>query len=758
MAITTPRFRPGYHVQTIDGAGTFLLTERAPTVLNGQLYELVCPLIDGTRSADDIVAALDGRTTAAEVYYALDVLERRRFVEDADDAIPRAERAFWHTIDLDPSLARANLAANAVRVVALGDIDGGIVADALGGAGMRVDDSAPFTVVVTDDYRRPEIDAIDEVSVDHHRPWALVKPVGAYPWIGPFFHPRRPGCWQCLVARIRMNYATDTLVEATSGVLPVTAVAATPASVTAVANMAAIELARWIAAGGESRLVNALMCVDLATLDHDRHVLTPRPQCPRCGDELYRSGRAWARDPEPLPLERQAHLQGDHGGHRTATAQQTLERYADLVSPITGVVSRLDRVSPPDHPLVHAYSASHNWATHPDSLAFLKQTLRSQSGGKGTTDEQARVGALAEAIERYSGVFRGDEVRRRATRDQLGADAIEPNAVMCFSDAQRDRRTQINAEGNSFQMVPEPFASEQPADWSPLWAPTSGRHRWVPTSLLYYSYSRLAPHDTPNRMAAFADSNGCAAGNTREEAALQAMLELVERDAIATWWYNEVRRPRLDLGQLSSPYLDALLEWLDDEGRELWVVDVTNDIGIPVFAAVSRVREPREGESENLVVGFGAHLDPAVAAMRAITEVNQFFASLFALGDDGLHKAFDPGAVDWWASATTENKHYLMPRDGEVRQLSSYEDLTSPDLLDEVQTTIDMIEARHLEVLLLDQTRPDVGLPVIKAVVPGMRHFWARLGPGRLYDVPVELGWLPAPRAEADLNRTPVFF
>ena len=71
---------------------------------------------------------------------------------------------------------------------------------------------------------------------------------------------------------------------------------------------------------------------------------------------------------------------------------------------------------------------------------------------------------------------------------------------------------------------------------------------------------------------------------------------------------------------------------------------------------------------------------------------------------------------------------------------------------------IGKIEARGLRVLLLDQTRSDLNFPVVKAVVPGMRHFWARLAPGRLYDVPVTLGWLKQPLPESALNPVPVFF
>jgi ribosomal protein S12 methylthiotransferase accessory factor len=63
-----------------------------------------------------------------------------------------------------------------------------------------------------------------------------------------------------------------------------------------------------------------------------------------------------------------------------------------------------------------------------------------------------------------------------------------------------------------------------------------------------------------------------------------------------------------------------------------------------------------------------------------------------------------------------------------------------------------------MEMLVLDQSRPDVGLPVVKVIVPGLRHFWKRFAPGRLYDVPVKLGWLAEPLDEAQLNPIPIFF
>ncbi|MFM2026063.1 MAG: hypothetical protein RLZZ339_778 [Cyanobacteriota bacterium] len=67
------------------------------------------------------------------------------------------------------------------------------------------------------------------------------------------------------------------------------------------------------------------------------------------------------------------------------------------------------------------------------------------------------------------------------------------------------------------------------------------------------------------------------------------------------------------------------------------------------------------------------------------------------------------------------------------------------------------IESKGMEMLVLDQTRPDIGLRVAKVIIPGMRHMWKRLGAGRLYDVPVSMGWLKEALTEDELNPFPMW-
>jgi oxazoline/thiazoline synthase len=61
-----------------------------------------------------------------------------------------------------------------------------------------------------------------------------------------------------------------------------------------------------------------------------------------------------------------------------------------------------------------------------------------------------------------------------------------------------------------------------------------------------------------------------------------------------------------------------------------------------------------------------------------------------------------------------------------------------------------------LETFVVDKSRPDLGLNVAQTIIPGLRHPWPRFAPGRLYTVPVTMGWAPRPLGEDELNPNPL--
>src|SRR5262249_49122356 len=284
---------------------------------------------------------------------------------------------------------------------------------------------------------------------------------------------------------------------------------------------------------------------------------------------------------------------------------------------------------------------------------------------------------------------------------------------------------------------------------------TQNETAYLPTAFCYYRY----PLPQEQRFCN-GDSNGNAAGNTLEEAILQGFLELVERDSVALWWYNRVARPGVDLESFGDPYLLALRQHYRERGREFWALDLTSDLGIPAFAALSR---RTNALPEGILMGFGAHLDPGVALLRAVTEMNQMLVRVdhaaFSNGAGEEGSEYEQDVLRWLREATLESEPYLAPDPRAApRTRADFPRRESDDLRDDVLTCVEIARQHGMETFVLDQTRPDIELCVVKVIVPGMRHFWRRLAPGRLYDAPVALGWLPAPLAEEQLNPISMFF
>jgi ribosomal protein S12 methylthiotransferase accessory factor len=510
-------------------------------------------------------------------------------------------------------------------------------------------------------------------------------------------------------------------------------------------NLAATEIVRWAARGAAPDLEGSILTLDVLAWKTQRHTVTRRPQCPACGNLEQR------RDPAIVLHSRKKMFTHD-GGHRAISAEETLRRYEHHVSRVTGAVTILERFPWSGDGVVNVYGAGHNFARRQGSVADIRRGLRSQSSGKGSSDLQARASGLCEALERYSGVFRGDEPRIGpcCLRD-LGEAAIHPNACMQYSDRQYHERDAWNARGSQWNSIPEPFDEERPVEWTPVWSLTRQEVRYLPTAYCYYDYPQ-EPY------SCFACSNGNAAGNTLEEAILQGFFELVERDSVALWWYNRLRRPAVDLDSFDEPYLRRLAAWLhDQQHRDLWALDLTSDLHIPVFVALSR-RTDRQ--PEEILTGFGAHFDARIALLRAVTELNQMLCWVITdhegkpLAQESLD---DPETLHWLKTATLANQPYLVPAAGPPRVFSDFPACRTDDLRDDVLACQALVERQGLEMLVLDQTRLDIGLPVVKVIVPGLRHFWARYAPGRLYDVPVKLGWLAQPLREDQLNPIPLF-
>ncbi|MEU0566199.1 TOMM precursor leader peptide-binding protein [Nonomuraea sp. NPDC005983] len=742
VAIGFTRFAAAH---VVPDHGVFLMSEHRQLLLRGALIERMAPLLDGSRTRAEVIGELAGAYEADAVERALGLLAEAGHVVEMDPGTDRRAAGYWERTGLNGDMACDAVRTGSVRLLALGGTRREWFTGAADEVGLRLGGAeADITVVLTDHYLHSELASINRTCLREGRPWLLAKPTGTTIWVGPLFQPGRSACWTCLEHRLRGHHPVASFVRQVGG-LPELPLAATdvPATVAIAVRLAALEAQKWLA--GARAEEGAVITLDTLTLTPERHAVQPRPQCPECGTADTRPERI----PDAVRFTDRVKTATSDGGHRARDPERFLADYQHLVSPVTGLVPRLVKQEV-DTDLLHTYTAGHNFAARARDLDGLRTGLRMSSGGKGRSDLQAKAGALAEAIERYSGVFQGDEPRVTGSLRSLGDRAIHPNAVYRYSDRQISERDSWNSGDCHFHWVVEAFDENARMEWSPVWSLTEQRHKYLPTGSLYYQY----PDDGG---VVKADSNGAAAGSSLEDAALQGFLELVERDSVAIWWYNRISRPGVDLAGFGDDYFTRWQHEYRRMNRETWVIDLTSDLGIPVAAAVSRRYDK---PAEDILIAFGAHFDMRIAISRAMTEMNQFLPAVLPMRADGTgsYAYDDPYQVRWWRTATTVNQPYLLPHASlPARTAADYSYAFRPNLRDDLLEAQRIVESKGMEMLVLDQTRPDTGLPVVKVIVPGMRHFWPRYAPGRLYDVPVELGWLPEPLAEDQLNPIGVF-
>ena len=488
------------------------------------------------------------------------------------------------------------------------------------------------------------------------------------------------------------------------------------------------------------RLLNCLAEFQASEFTLEKHFVKKRPQCPACGNP-----EAFRQHPPKINLSHDPSPTFDPENFRTIPPEATFGRISEHVDALTGIIPYLKEFHGQEGDPFKTYSSGLVLGIQPTTEAGLKHFTRTLNGGKGKNELVSKVGAICEGIERYSSFYRKPLYTEKGSLSSLKG-AIHPNDCLLYSDWQYEHRDELNRQSNSlYELIPYRFDPECMTDWTPVYNLSRDHFNYLPTGLCYGNY----PFED-KRAFAFSDSNGTAAGNTLEEAIFQGILELVERDAVAIWWYNRLSRPGVDLRDLNSDFLEQNNTYYQSQGRDFHLLDLTTDLGIPVYAAVSY--DLKDTSTDRILFGFGSHLVPEIAVERATLEMNQLMPN--------LRKELTPNnsylpLMNWLTTAKMSDHPYLRPSEAAPTQIGDHPGYSS--LHPALSEAIQRIEKNGLEVLALDLTQPDINLPVAKVFIPGLRHWWKRTAPGRIYEVPVKMGWLKQTFAESALNPIGIF-
>ena len=361
---------------------------------------------------------------------------------------------------------------------------------------------------------------------------------------------------------------------------------------------------------------------------------------------------------------------------RTVTPEETLARVERLL-PAAGItrvadITSLDRIGIPVFSSIRPTAG---------------QGAVSVYNGKGATPAEAKVSAMMEGIERFSAEVHGQElVVARYSRIAQDLPALDPALLV----------------------LPRGADPDMPIPWVSGYDLIANEEILVPASAVFHP---LPPH-YPQLFRT--STNGLASGNTPEEAVFHALMELIERDA---WSLVEASRdtgPAVE--DIDDPLAGSLLGKFQAADVAVTVRDITSDIGIPTIAAVSddtRLRDPTL-----LTIGMGSHTSARIAVLRALTEVAQSrLTQIHGAREDTT--VADIRKKMGYERAKRMNRYWFeAPIQEKFSKIPSFD---SPDFLDDIMLTIRRLKAAGLSrVIATDLTRAEIGVPVVRVVVPGL--------------------------------------
>jgi len=361
------------------------------------------------------------------------------------------------------------------------------------------------------------------------------------------------------------------------------------------------------------------------------------------------------------------------------TVRKTPEETLRDVKPLLDEagVTRIANITGMDRIGIPVYAA-----IRPDSKCLAVDS------GKGVTKIQAKCSAAMEAIERW---------------------AHDEYLIEC-----------IQSEGASVHKFPLISGAVFNSSYKHKWCEARYWNNEARTLVPYYhvmNYEKRLPlYETCWQSG----TNGLAIHNTRDEAILHGLYEIIERDAITIWMARGCKyAKRIENSNIIDSTSRDLVAMCEGVGVEPYIYNATSDIGIPVYICIMVDRKADIG----MYKGYGCNLDCDIALQRSICEAAQGRAVFLSGGRDDMRWSTYMNEIN-----NNDNQKKIAELDSESRTNMPHKNHTGLDLSD--SDKISLIEERltgcgcgHIIVATLMEREQAT---VVKVMSERLEGYWNR--------------------------------
>jgi ribosomal protein S12 methylthiotransferase accessory factor len=408
----------------------------------------------------------------------------------------------------------------------------------------------------------------------------------------------------------------------------------------------------------------------------------------------------------------------------------------------------------PCHP-VHSFAMTS--ATVGDATYYLaKATVNSayRSGfarpltcfGDGETATVATIRCVAEAIERFALMHYSKVGWVTASPAQLGNRVAQACRLSWYTDEQ------YLSPGFAYA----PAAESEVREWVPCVDLNTKQNLYVWPELVYPSYQPVG-----RKPIVATSSTGTAVHSTLTDALVNAALEVIERDALALYFFTNVRPIEIMCDSLDSAQVQQVGR-LVEAGFAVRVLFLESDVKIPTVLVIAT----RENKNPYFLKGASAGMSVSEACERAMREVWRSFVLYEHMGaSPPLPGQVPPTSTEYNLAA------YQVP--GVLEKLGALGAPMRQIRLRDVEipkwrweSIVTHLHSLGMQAVYVECTTDAIrrsGLFAVKVIVSGLVPVSFALQPkslglNRIYEFPLRLGQRDRRLKPAEINQSVHFF
>ncbi|BBO91814.1 YcaO-like family protein [Desulfosarcina ovata] len=348
--------------------------------------------------------------------------------------------------------------------------------------------------------------------------------------------------------------------------------------------------------------------------------------------------------------------------------------------------------------------------------------IKLQCQGKGVTPELAKASAYAELTERFSGGLFFQDFEEQV---RFNMPALYGRQVSRFLNYEW-MAGYVNSHQNDLDhdyLSIEALLCNQthlgPSDIEKIKNSQMARH-WVDG----YSVAQDKAVKVPINFVAYINaSNGMAAGNTLEEAMIQAACEVFERYTQIQIIQPETIVPSIDKETVENDHLKTMMAYYEKENVEIVLKDFSLGGLVPSIGVlfINHNLRPGRWEHKILVPGVSFNMDEALS--RCFTEIMQGRNTLQMPSPNFdrpvMHRSRVNNLYLLFKCCISEKDISFLEEGDTI----SYRNYRSKDIFSEIESIKRICQTLETDFIVLNLTHPILKFPVVRVVMPGISDF-----------------------------------